>query len=130
MGNANWNIITVVMHQFKLDLHHATEWAAQYHSVAKARFLNTFTRLPAFGANVDAALQEYVAAMGAWPRGNHCWCFESERYFGTKGAQVQKAGKAPLLLKREMDPEMRREKVEVQVIDKLELSSNPVLVAA
>ena len=120
LGDASWNILSVVMNQFKLDLYHATEWAAQYHKVAKARFLNALTQLPSFGTEVDVAMQEYVAGIAAWPRGNNSWCFESERYFGTKGAQVRKVGKAPLLAKRVMDPEMRREKVEVQLIDKLE----------
>lgn len=108
------------MHQYKLDLYHATEWVAQYHKVAEGRFLAALMRLPTFGPEVDAALREYVTAIAAWPHGNDRWKFESERYFGTKGAEVRKAGKVPLLAKRVMDPEMRREKVQVQVIDKLE----------
>ena len=122
MGNANWNILSVVMHQFKLDLYHATEWVAQYHKVAKARFLNALTQLPSFGREVDASVQEYVAAVAAWPHANDCWRFESERYFGKKGAEVRKSGKAPLLAKKALDTEMLREKVEVKQIDNLEVA--------
>ena len=123
------------MHYFELDLYHATEWVARYHKEVGARFLDALTRLPSFGSGVDEALQEYInKSLAAWPRGNDCWRFESERYFGTKGAEVRKTGKTPLrlLAKRMMDPEMRREKVEVQLIDKLELlpSSDTILGAA
>ena len=111
------------MNQFGLDLFHAAEWVAQYHKEIEARFLDARTRLPSFGPEVDAALQEYVdECLAVWLRGNDCWRFESERYFGpTKGAEVQKAGTTPLLAERVMDPEMRREKVQVQLIDKPEL---------
>ena len=109
------------MHQFKLDLYHATAWVAQHHKVVQSRFLAALMQLPSFGPEVDAALQEYVAAIAGWARGNDCWRFKSERYFGTKGAEVRETGKAPLLAKRVIDPELRREKVEVQVIEELEL---------
>ncbi len=113
------------MHHFDLDLY-STEWVARHHKEVETRFLGALTRLPQFGPGIDAALQEYVdgSLAAAWPRGNNCWRFssKSERYFGpTKGAEVQKAGKTPLLAKRVMDPEMRREKVQVQLIDKPEL---------
>ena len=121
------------MHHFELDLYHATEWVVRYHKEVEAHFLGALTRLPSFGSGVDEALQEYAnKSLAAWPRGNGCWRFESERYFGTKGAEVRKTGKTPLLAKRVIDPEMRREKVEVQLIDKLELlpSSDTILGAA
>nr|VWP01593.1 Uncharacterized protein [Ganoderma boninense] len=131
VGNANWNILSVVMRQYNLDLHHATEWVAQCHKVAKGRFFNALAQLPSFGPDVDAAVQEYIASIVAWPIGNDCWRFESERYFGTMGREVKKTRQVPLLAKKTMDPEMVREKVEVQVIDKLaQVSSNAVLVAA
>ena len=123
-GYENWNILSVAMHQFGLDLHHATEWVAQYHKEVEARFHAARARLPSFGTEVDAALQEYVDdALAGWPRGNDCWRFESERYFGKKGAEIQMARSVPLLAKRVMNPEMRREKVEVQLIEELEQAS-------
>ncbi|KAM5542450.1 hypothetical protein V8D89_003909 [Ganoderma adspersum] len=119
-GFGNWNILSVVMHQFELDLYGATEWVAQYHKEVEARFFDALARLPSFGPGVDAALQEYVACVAAWPRGNDCWRFESERYFGKKGAEIQKTRRIPLLAKRAVNPEMRRERVEVQLIEELE----------
>ena len=118
------------MHQYNLDLYHAAEWVAQYHKVVEARFLDAFKRLPSFGTpKVDAALQEYMAGIAGWPRGNDSWKFESERYFGKKGAEVRKAGKTALLAKRAMDPEMRREKVQVQLIEELEQVPSGVVLA-
>lgn len=108
------------MHDFGLDLHGATEWVAQYHKEVEARFLDALARLPSFGPGVDAALQEYLGYVAAWPRGNDCWRFESERYFGKKGVEIQKTRRIPLLAKRAVNPEMRRERVEVQLIEELE----------
>ncbi len=119
-GYGNWNILSVAMHQFGLDLHHATQWVAQYHKEVQARFFDALKRLPSFGPGVDEALQEYIVGVAAWPRGNDCWRFESERYFGKKGAEVQKTRRIPLLAKRLMNPEMRRERVEVPLIEQLE----------
>nr|WDV18262.1 sesquiterpene synthase [Ganoderma sinense] len=119
-GHGKWNILSVAMHQFGLDLHGATEWVAQHHKEVEARFFDALARLPSFGPAVGAELQEYVACVAAWPRGNDCWRFESERYFGKKGGEVQKTRRVPLLAKRPMNPEMRRERVEVQLIEELE----------
>ncbi|KAM5542485.1 hypothetical protein V8D89_003944 [Ganoderma adspersum] len=118
----NWNILSIVMHQFNMDLYHAADWVAKYHKTVEARFLDALTRLPSFNPGVDAALQEYVAGVAAWPRGNDSWKFESERYFGKKGAEVRKTGKTPLLAKRAMDPEMRRERVQVLLFDDFEVA--------
>ena len=119
------------MHQYVLDLFHATEWVARYHKAVEARFLDALARLPSFDPEVDAALQEYIDhCVAALPRGNHCWMFESERYFGSKGAEVRKTGKTPLLAKRVVDPAMRREKVEVQLIDDFEQVPSNVTVLA
>ena len=125
-----WNILPIAMCQFNLDLYHTTEWVAQHHKEVEARFFDALARLPSFGPEVDTALQEYVASVAAWPRGNDCWRFESERYFGKKGAEVQKTRMVPLLAKRVMDPEMRRERVQVQLIDALEEVPSEVATAA
>lgn len=108
------------MHQFNIDLYHATEWVAKHHKTLEARFLDALTRLPSFNPEVDAALQEYVTGLAAFPRGNDSWRFESERYFGKNGAEVRKTGKAPLLAKRAMDPERRRESVQVLLFEDLQ----------
>ncbi|KAI1791069.1 isoprenoid synthase domain-containing protein [Ganoderma leucocontextum] len=130
-GYEKWNILSVVMNQFGLDLYHATEWVTQYHKEVQTRFLDALTCLPSFGPEVDLALQEYVnRSLAAWPRGNDCWRFESERYFGTKGAEVQKTRRTPLLAKRPMNPEMRRERVQVQLIEELEQVSFAASAAA
>ena len=105
------------MHQFNLDLYHAADWVAKYHKTVEARFLDALTRLPSFNPEVDAALQEYVNDVAGWPRGNDSWRFESGRYFGKDGAEVRKTGKTPLLEKREMDPELLRENVEVLLFE-------------
>ena len=113
--------MSVAMRQFGLDLHGAAEWVARHHKTVEARFLDALNCLPSFGPEVDAALREYVeGSLAAWRRGNGCWRFESERYFGKKGAEVQRTGRIALLPKCTMDPEMRRERVQVKLIEELE----------
>ncbi|PIL37703.1 terpene synthase [Ganoderma sinense ZZ0214-1] len=130
-GRETWNILSIAMHQFGLDLYHATEWVAQYHKEVEARFFDALARMPSFSPDVDAALREYITCVAAWPRGNDCWRFESERYFGKKGAEVQKTRRVPLLAKRSTNPEMRRERVQVQLIEELDdVQSETILAVA
>ena len=108
------------MHQFGLNIYHATEWIANYHKEIEARFIDALNHLPSFGSEVDAALQEYITCVADWPRGNDCWRFESERYFGKKGPEVQRTRNVRMFAKRVMNPDMRRDKVEVPLVEELE----------
>ncbi|EED79566.1 predicted protein [Postia placenta Mad-698-R] len=98
-GDGKYNILTVVMHQFNIDLEAAMAWVASYHKGVENKFLDGMRKLPSFGPAVDRELQEYVLALAIFPRANDCWSFESGRYFGTKGLQVQKTRYVPLLPK-------------------------------
>ena len=45
-------------------------------------------------------MAEYLnGCLANWPRGNTCWHFESQRYFGSKGLEYQKTRWVPLLPK-------------------------------
>jgi hypothetical protein len=105
------------MHERGCDVQEAMQWAAKYHKEVEARFLENMNRLPSFYPSVDADLHEYLFQLANWPRGNDCWSFESGRYFGSKGLDVQKTRKVPLLAKVSVNRLLKRELVEVPVIN-------------
>ncbi|OSX64651.1 hypothetical protein POSPLADRAFT_1133971 [Postia placenta MAD-698-R-SB12] len=115
-GDDRHNILTIVMHQFNIDLEAAMAWVASYHKDVENKFLDGMKELPSFGPVVDKELEEYILALAIWPRTNDCWAFESGRYFGSKGLQVQKTRYVPLLPKVKTDPTLKQEQA-VSVVD-------------
>ena len=91
----------------------------------EARFLDALKRVPSFGPAVDAELQVYITHLANWPRCNDCWNFESGRYFGNKGLEYQRTRLVPMLPKRAHNPTLKRELVEVPLVEKLELGDAP-----
>ena len=87
------------MHHSKLDLQDAVDWAYKYHQDKQHRFVEAMKCLPSFGATIDWKLKAYVNGISAIPRGNYCWNFESGRYFGNKGQEIQQSRLVPLLPK-------------------------------
>ncbi|KAF8904746.1 isoprenoid synthase domain-containing protein [Gymnopilus junonius] len=105
-GDDRHNILTIVMHQFNVDLEGAMAWVVEYHKECHlgdlkltGKWRNTFTGL----AN--------------WPRCNDCWNFESGRYFGNKGLEIQKIRLVPMLPKKIPDSHLRRENVVVPLVE-------------
>ena len=110
------------MHQFNIDLEDAMKWVVSYHTEVQARFLDGLTRLPSWGPHMDWQVQQYVQGMANWPRGNYCWNFESGRYFGSKGMEIQKTRMVPLYRKvvpLTQDTLLCRENVAVPVVDEI-----------
>lgn len=113
-----YNILTVVMNQFGYSLDEALKWVADYHEEVEARFLDGMKRLPSFGPDIDPQLQQYIQAIAMWPRANDCWNFESGRYFGSKGLEIQKTRIVPIMPKVIDDHRtLRREDVVVPLVD-------------
>ena len=98
-GDDQYNILTIVMHQYSYTLDEALKWTADYHDEVKTRFLDGIERLPSFGPEVDPQLQQFIQAIAIWPRANDCWNFESGRYFGSKGPEIQKTRVVPIMPK-------------------------------
>jgi len=112
-----YNILTIVMRELNLDLKGALEWTAAYHKVVEERFMEGMERLPTFSPEVDRQLREYVLGLAMWPRSNDCWNFESGRYFGNKGLEIQKTRCVPLMPKKMKDPTMKTKDVEVTLVE-------------
>jgi Delta6-protoilludene synthase len=105
------------MHQLNTDLPGAMEWVSRYHEDIEARFLDGLKRVPSFGTAVDHQLQQYIEHIANWPRCNDCWNFESGRYFGSKGLDIQRTRYVHLLPKRKVDPALRQQQVVVPIVD-------------
>lgn len=79
------------MHHCALDLPDAMNWISEYHEALVRDFMDIFHNLPSWDNDVDAQLvARYVDGLGNWVRGNDSWSFESHRYFGSSGLEVQK----------------------------------------
>ena len=124
-GDDRHNILTVAMNQFNVDFDGAMAWVVDFHKDVETRFLDALKRVPSFGAEVDAQLQVYITHLANWPRCNDCWNFESGRYFGNKGLEYQRTRLVPMLPKRAHNPTLKRELVEVPLVEKLELGDAP-----
>ncbi|KAI0727260.1 isoprenoid synthase domain-containing protein [Fomitopsis betulina] len=79
----------ILLDNFGYTLDEALKWTANRHEEVQARFLDGMKRLPSFGPDVDPRLQQYIQAIATGPRANDCWNFESGRYFGSKGLEIQ-----------------------------------------
>ena len=110
------------MHQFNTDLEGAMKWVVDYHTEVETKFLDGLKRLPSWGHDVDLQVQQYVYGLANWPRCNDCWNFESGRYFGSKGKEVQKTRLVPLypkVIPPIQDISLRRENVIVPLVDEI-----------
>jgi Delta6-protoilludene synthase len=90
-GLATHNVVTVAMHEFKLDHTGAMDWLEDHIKEDVNRFLINYARLPSWGEDIDGRLKTYIDGLGYWVRGNDCWSFEGQRYFGAHGPEIQKS---------------------------------------
>ncbi|KAI0284091.1 terpenoid synthase [Russula brevipes] len=103
-GDDNHSIITTIMHHNKTDVQGAIDWVHNYHKELEAKFLDIYeNKIPKFGEPVDTEMAQYVEGFGNWVRANDVWNFESERYFGKRGPEIQKTRWATLLPKERSD---------------------------
>ncbi|KAK0443676.1 terpenoid synthase [Desarmillaria tabescens] len=84
------NIIASVMNELSCDLGQALSWVEEHYRSIRAQFLTLWTKIPSWGPEIDDLASRYLHGIGNWVRADYCWCFESERYFGSNGRAVQK----------------------------------------
>ncbi|KAG2065292.1 terpenoid synthase [Suillus decipiens] len=97
-GDENHNLITAIMLELGLDRSGAMAWAARYHAQVEKRFIDGLAQVPSLGTCTDL-LVKYFDGIATWARANHCWSYEGQRYFGTRGAEIQQSRLVPLLPK-------------------------------
>ena len=102
-GHDGHNIITVVMNEKGVDLDGAITWLEKYNDEVLTKFQTQRRMLPSWDPDMDRVVNEYVERLGYWIRGHDQWSFESRRYFGTKGPEIQE-GRLVTLLPKVMKP--------------------------
>ena len=75
-GDDGHNLVTVVMHQFQMDIQSAINWISQLHDKHAAEFLECWKDIPTFGGPVDREIRIYLDTVGNWIRAYDCWTFE------------------------------------------------------
>ena len=98
-GHGSHNILTVVMNEKGVDLDGALNWLAEYNRAILSKFQAQYRDLPSWGPDMDPIVTTFVEGLAYWIRGFDSWSFESERYFGTKGLEIQKHRVVTLLPK-------------------------------
>ncbi|EEB97691.1 hypothetical protein MPER_02940 [Moniliophthora perniciosa FA553] len=99
-GDDSHNIIRVVMDSHGTDIQGALNYISSFHDRLSKEFLETLSNVPTFGdAIVDYEVSVYLDGLGNWVRANDCWSFESHRYFGSTGKEIQKSRVVELLPK-------------------------------
>ncbi|KAI0056134.1 terpenoid synthase [Artomyces pyxidatus] len=93
------NIITVVMNELKIDLHGALAWLQKRREQITADVIEAWDTLPEWPEDIREDAQTYVQGIVGWVRSNNTWHFESQRYFGQHGLEIQKHRMVTLLPK-------------------------------
>ncbi|KAF8513346.1 terpenoid synthase [Hysterangium stoloniferum] len=97
-GGNTHNLIGSVMHEFQIGLQEALQWISDLNDELVQKVLSDFARVPTFdGGIVDEQVAIYVDGLGNWVQANDSWSFESQRYFGTKGLEIQRHRHVALL---------------------------------
>ena len=89
------------MNEKGVDLDGALDWVEVYHGQVLSEFQAQYRTLPSWGLAIDLRVKTYVERLACFIRGIDCWAFETERYFGTKGRELQKRRIVDLLPKAE-----------------------------
>lgn len=92
-------MVTIIMHQYKLDVRGAMAWIGEYNDRISSSFIASVKHLPSWNAEIDAQVARYVRGLGMCVKGNDQWHWESHRYFGTKGVEIMKHRVVDLLPK-------------------------------
>ncbi|KAF9445438.1 terpenoid synthase [Macrolepiota fuliginosa MF-IS2] len=88
-GIAFHNIVTSIIHEHKLDVPGAMAWLERFGKHQVETFLDGIEELPSWGPEIDANVLRYIESIGYLVRGADAWSYESERYWGKKGLEIQ-----------------------------------------
>lgn len=84
------NSVELVMKEQNLDIQGAIDWLEMYAADVHKGFLENVARVPSWDEDANKKVKVYVDGLAQWVRGNDDWTFESGRYFGDKGLEIQK----------------------------------------
>ncbi|KAJ7637775.1 terpenoid synthase [Mycena rosella] len=89
-GDDRHNLVAIVMRALNLDLAATFEWISDHHDGLVEKFLAAFSQVLHYkDPELDHQVTEFIHGLGNWVRGYDVWSFESERYFGKRGKEIQ-----------------------------------------
>lgn len=77
------------MKDLNLDVQGAIDWAASLHTKMVREFNCLYLEMPRWGGPLDLEVQSYVNGLAHWVAAYVHWSYESERYFGKRGPEIQ-----------------------------------------
>jgi hypothetical protein len=87
----NWhNAVMLVMREQRISLPEAMNWILEYGQRVVRSFNANVAVLPSWGPDIDKRVALYVQGIAQNIRGVDDWTFESHRYFGPRGLDIQK----------------------------------------
>ncbi|KAI0737818.1 hypothetical protein C8Q80DRAFT_1358608 [Daedaleopsis nitida] len=120
-GLGNFNCLTVVMHEYKLDREAATQWLFEHVSTLEQQYMRLLERLGDIGIGPaqGGQLAEYYTHFGQLRRANYAWSFECERYFGARGAEFERTRRVPIIPQQywQRNTQLTQGRVEVMLIE-------------
>ncbi|KAF8493609.1 terpenoid synthase [Gautieria morchelliformis] len=93
------NLVRIVMEQYNTDAQTAMNYIGKLHDELDEQFCDVWRKIPTFGGPVDREIRTYLDGVANWVRANDTWSFESMRYFGNRGLDVQSTRQDQLLPK-------------------------------
>ncbi|KAF8212710.1 terpenoid synthase [Mycena galopus ATCC 62051] len=87
------NLIAIVMHELGVDLDGAVRWMTDWNDRLVAEFLELWDHIPTYRGPLDLEVRTYIDGIANWARASEQWNFESGRYFGREGLNIQRTRK-------------------------------------
>ncbi len=92
-----YNIVTVIMNEYRLDLQRALDWLEIHVKKLTQTHLSTMARVPSWyirgvsaeADDIDRRVGIYLSVLGQWVRGSDDWVFETDRFFGERSMEIK-----------------------------------------
>ncbi|KAI0045613.1 terpenoid synthase [Auriscalpium vulgare] len=99
-GQESHNVLTVVMAELNVDLAGALEWLQKRRATMSEAVIEMWANLPEWDADIRDQVNNYLLGIIGWVRASETFHFESQRYFGKDGVEIQKHRMFTLMPKR------------------------------
>ncbi|MGH8659308.1 MAG: terpene synthase family protein [Gammaproteobacteria bacterium] len=86
------NLALIFQRHYGLTIQEAVDRVAKLTEAQMRQFIALESRMPVFGAGLDAVVRRFVAGLRAWMRGNLDWSYDSGRYGQADRAPARHAG--------------------------------------
>jgi hypothetical protein len=123
-GIAFHNIVSSIIQEHGLNVPEAMRWLEEFGQDRIKVFLDGIEKLPSWGSEIDENVRKYIDSIGYVVRGADAWSYESERYWGKKGREVERTRVVTLIPKESQVGLFTREELAatIQYVHKTPLS--------